>query len=363
MLMRGSRQRDRTALRDAFDRLKANVSVGVSGASLESRRAQLEETLRLVAEVLREPAFPSAEFEQLKRARLTNAEAQRSDPEAIAEERLQRHLAPYPRGHWLAPQSVAERIEELNKATLDEARRCHAELVGATGAIFVAVGDFDPEAVVKLIEELFGGWRNPRPFTRIPARHFERPRLEEEQRTPDKTNAVLRAGLNLKLRDDHPDFPALVLGNYLLGGTSSARLPARIREKEGLSYSISTQFSATALDEAASFGIEAMFAPQNKTRVEQALGEELARALADGFGAAEVAAAQKSLLDARRLSRARDRSLAGRLANYAFIGRTLAWDIEFEQRIAALTPEAVRDALRRHIDPAKLSLLKAGDFR
>lgn len=363
MLMRGTRQRDRTALRDAFDRLNATVSVSVSGANLESRREHLDETLRLVAEVLREPAFPGAEFEQLKRARLTSAEAHKSDPEAIAEERLQRHLAPYPRGHWLAPLSVAERIDELNAVTLEQAKRCHDDLVGATGATFVAVGDFDPEAVMRLVEELFGNWKSAQPFTRIATRHFEQPRLEEEVRTPDKANAVLRAGLNLKLRDDHPDFAALVLGSYLLGGTSTARLPARIREKEGLSYGVSTYFSASSLDEAASFGIEATFAPQNKARVEQAMSEELARALAEGFSAAEVAAAQKSLLDARRLSRARDRSLAARLSNYAFIGRTLAWDIDFEQRIAALTPEAVRDALRRHLELSKLSLLKAGDFR
>ena len=55
---------------------------------------------------------------------------------------------------------------------------------------------------------------------------------------------VLRAGLNVKLRDDHPDFPALVLANYLLGGTSTARMPGRVREKEGLSYSTFTSFSS-----------------------------------------------------------------------------------------------------------------------
>ncbi|TAK39274.1 MAG: insulinase family protein [Betaproteobacteria bacterium] len=363
LLMRGTRRHNRTELRDAFDKLKATVQAGVSGAGLEARRDSLEPTLRLLAEVLREPAFPADEFEQLRRARLTSAESQLSDPEAIADERLQRHLAPYPRGHWLAPQSTAERIAELNTATLEEARRCYGDLVGATGATFVAVGDFDPEALTQLVAELFGDWQSPRPFTRIANRHFDQPRIDEEVRTPDKANAALRAGLNLKLRDDHPDFPALVLGSYLLGGTSTARLPARIREKDGLSYSIYSHFSASSLDESASFGIEATFAPQNKQRVEQGVAEELARALAEGFSEDEVAAAKKSLLDARRLGRARDRTLAGRLSNYTFLGRRFDWDVDFESRIAALTPVAVHDALRRHLDPAKLSVLKAGDFR
>ncbi|HLE67619.1 MAG TPA: insulinase family protein, partial [Burkholderiales bacterium] len=214
-----------------------------------------------------------------------------------------------------------------------------------------------------LVEELFGGWKSPHPFTRIPARYFERPPLEEEVRTPDKANAILRAGVNLKLRDDHPDFPALVLGSYLLGGSSAARLPARVREKEGLSYSTYAHFNASSLDESARFGVAAIFAPQNKTRVEAAIREELERALKDGFSAPEFESAKKGLLEARRLARAQDRSLVARLSNYLFIGRTFAWDIELEQRIAALTPTEVRDALRRYLDPAKLSVLKAGDFR
>ena len=363
MLLRGSQKHTRAELRDAFDRLKAGVSASVEGAAIDVRRAQLDDTLRLVAEVLKEPAFPAAEFEELKRASLTGVEAQRGDPSAIAGERLARHLNPYPRGHWLYPESVDERLIDLKAANLEEAKRCYADLVGATGAQFVAVGDFDPDALSKLVEELFGNWKSPSPYARIPVRYFEREPLEQTVATPDKANAVLRAAINLPLRDDNPDFPALILGNYLLGGTSSARLPARVREKEGLSYSTYSTLSAGSLDAAGAFGLSSIYAPQNRERVENAIREELARALDKGFSDAEVAAARKGFLEARLLARSQDRGIAGRLSNYLFLGRTFAWDIDFEQRIAALKPDEVRDALRRHIDPKKLSVLKAGDFR
>jgi zinc protease len=363
MLLRGTEQRSRAELRDAFDRLKATVQLSADGASIETQREHLEETLRLVAEALRRPAFQASEFEELKRASLTSAETQRSDPSAIASEQLQRHLTPYPKGHWLYVQSVEERIAELKAATLEDARRCHAQLLGATGADFVAVGDFDPAALASLVEQLFGDWRNPAPYARIPARYFVRPALEREVRTPDKANAVLRAGVGLKMRDDHPDFPAMVLANHLLGGASSARLPARIREKEGLSYSTYSWFSASPLDEVASFNASAIFAPQNKVRVESAMREELARAIANGFTAEEVESAKRGLLEARRLARTNDASLTGRLATYLFLNRTFAWDVEFERRIAALTPAEVQAALKRHLDPAKLAVSKAGDFK
>jgi len=363
MLSRGTQTRSRAELRDALDRLKASVSVSTGGANVEARRGELEAALRLAAEMLRQPAFVASEFEELKRASITGAESGRGDPAALAAERLSRHLNPYPRGHWLHTPSIEERIEDLKRVTLDDARRCHAELVGATGAEFVAVGDFDPAQLSRLVEELFGDWKNPGPYARIPARYFDRPAIEEQVATPDKANAVLRAGLNLKLRDDHPDFPALVLGNWLLGGNSGARLPARIREKEGLSYSTYSFFSAGQLDESGTFGVSAIYAPQNRERVERAVREEIARALKDGFTAAELESARNGLLEARRVARSQDRPLAARLANYLYLGRTFAWDIAFEKRLAALTADEVRAALARHIDPAKISVLKAGDFR
>ena len=66
---------------------------------------------------------------------------------------------------------------------------------------------------------------------------------------------------------------------------------------------------------------------------------------------------------ARRVARSQDRSLVSRLNYYLYLGRTFAWDIDFEQRIAALTAADIQAAMRRHLDPAKLSVVKAGDFR
>src|SRR5437867_9921325 len=180
--------------------------------------------------------------------------------------------------------------------------------------------------------------------------------------TPDKANAALRAGVLLRLRDDNPDYPALVLGNYLLGGSSDSRLVRCIREKEGLSYSVGSFLSADSFFERGSFGVFAIYAPQNRARVEAALAEELRRALAEGFSEDEVEAGKKGLLQSRQLARSSDGTVASRLASYLVLGRTFAWEEEQERRIAAMTPKAVVEAMRRYLDPAKLSVVKAGDF-
>ena len=363
MLMRGTRRHTRAQIQEALEKMNAHVSVNTEGATIDTQRAQFADALRLVAEILKEPAFPAGEFAELKQAAITRIEGQRGDPGAIAGQRMGRYLSPYPKGHWLYVPTTDERIEALKQTSVADAERCHGDFVGATRAEFAVIGDFDPDAVAKLVEDLFGGWKSPRGYERIPARYFDLPAIEAEVRTPDKANAVLRIGANIKVRDDNPDFPALVLGNYLLGGTSTARLSARVREKEGLSYGTNSSFVASQLDEAASFGVSAIYAPQNKRKVETAVREEIERVLRDGFNEEEIAAGKSGLLQARRAARIQDRNLIGRLSLYLFVGRTFAWDIDFEKKIAALTPGEVRDAMRRHLDLSKMALIKAGDFK
>jgi len=363
MLVRGTKKHTRAELKEAFDKLNARVSVGAEGATVEVRKENLLPALALVAEALREPSFPASEFDELKRAALTATQAQLSDPSANADVRLTRHLERYPAGHRNYTPTIEERIGWIRKTTLKDAQSCYRDLVGATGADFSAVGEFDPDAVARTVEELFGSWRSPYPFSRVPYRYFDSPALADQVITPDKANAVLRGGENVPMRDDHPDFPALLLANYLLGGTSSSRLAERVREKEGLSYSTGSSFGASPLDESAWFRLSAIFAPQNRTRVESAIREEIARAVKGGFSAKEVDAGQKGLLEQRRLARTQDRALAARITSYLFLGRTFAWDAELESRIAALTPAQVNAALAKYIDPAKLSLVIAGDFK
>ena len=362
MLMRGSKKHTREQLRDEFDRLKATVSVGGDGASIETLRANLPAVLRLVAEILREPAFPENEFEQLRRSLATGIESQKSDPGALAGLQLERHLSPYPPEHWLYTPTLDERMQRLQSASIDDLRRCHGDFYGASHSELAVVGDFDPQEIGVLAQDLFGNWASPRAYTRIVGNYHDAPPINRDLATPDKANAVFQAGLNLRLRDSDPDYPALALGNYLLGGSSDARLARRIREQEGLSYSVRSWLSAGSLDPVGEFGISAIYAPQNRARIESEILGVLRQTLQNGYTAAEVAAAKKGYLALRKLGRTQDGTLAARLANNLYLGRRFAWDTDFDARIAALTPQQIQSALQRHLDPLKLSIVKAGDF-
>ena len=108
------------------------------------------------------------------------------------------------------------------------------------------------------------------------------------------------------MRDDDPDYPALVLGNYMLGGGFlNSRLAVRIRQKEGLSYGIGSQFAASPLDKSGSFVAFAIYAPQNVAKLEKAFREEIDRVLKDGFTAQEVDRGEERLPAVAGRSRAR----------------------------------------------------------
>ncbi len=363
MLSRGTQKKTREQISNEFNRLKAQVGVGGEGGSIDTVRENLPAALALVAEILRQPAFPRDEFEQLRQASFAGIEAQVSDPSARAGLELTRHLNPLPERHWFYNATPQERIARLKALTLEDVERCYRDFVGASHASLSVVGDFDPEEITRVATSLFSDWKSPAPYARVRTPYVDPEPLDRVIETPDKANAVYRAGLNIKVRDDDPDYPALVLGNYLLGGSTTARLGARIREKEGLSYSVGSFLSASSFDEQGEFGVFAIHAPQNRHALERMVKEELQRALKDGFDAAEVDAAKKGLLQARQVARNRDGVIAGRLLSYLILNRTFAWDEQLEKRIAALTPADVLATLKRHIDPERLSVVRAGDFR
>ena len=367
MLMRGTAKRTRQQIKDEFDKLKARVNVdgGATSAfaSIETTRENLPAVMKLIAEILREPAFPADEFEQLRQEQLAGIEAQRSEPTQIAITEAMRHLRPYPKGHVNYTSTPDESIAALKAVTLDDVKKFYADFYGASTGELAVVGDFDEKEIAKLTNDLFGNWKSKMPYVRIAEKFNEVAAINRNLEAPDKANAFFIAGQPLNLRDDDADFPALMLGNYMLGGGFlNSRLAVRIRQKDGLSYGVGSQLQAGSLDKNGVFIAFAIYAPQNRDKLETAFKEEIARMLKDGFTAEEITAAKKGWLQSRQVSRAQDGELAGRLNNYNFLNRTLAWDADLEKKVEALTAEQIVAALRRHIDPAKISIVKAGDF-
>ncbi|OIO04514.1 MAG: insulinase family protein [Elusimicrobia bacterium CG_4_10_14_0_2_um_filter_56_8] len=363
MIMRGTLHHTRQQIEDEFNRLKTRARISGGGISLETDRENLPAALRLAAEVLKEPSFPESEFATLKQEELAGIEEQKSDPQALATQKFYRHLAPYPQDDIRYSPTFDEQIARVKAVTLEQVKAFHKEFYGASAGQLAVVGDFDPKEIKALSEELFGGWVSPKPFSRLVYKSVDIPAENIFIETPDKANANAYLGVNFAMRDDNPDYPALALADFMIGGGFlNSRLAVRIRQKEGLSYGVGSWMSVNSLDEHARFGSYAIFNPKNADKLEKAFREELARVATDGFTKEELDQARDGWLQSHKMARANDARLVSKLASNEYLGRSMAWDGDLEKKVAGLTPELVRDAFKRHVALDKISFVMAGDF-
>jgi zinc protease len=366
MLMRGTARHSRQELEDALDKLRARLGVNGSdvGVSVAGNtfRKELPETLRIVAEVLREPAFAASELETLKRERSTALEEGRSDPQQVAVRALRRAGNPYKDGDPRYAPTLDEELRRDSTVTVDSIKAFHREFYGASNAELALVGDFDPVATRALVTELFGNWKSPSPYTRVPDPLVPRPPVALSFELSDKANAFLIGREPLPLTDLSPDYPAMLVANFILGDSPTSRLWMRLRQKDGLSYGVGSQFAPNSFEPNSRLAVYAIFAPENLERVRRGLAEEMSTALSGGFTDAEVQIAKEALMHERKLSRNEDRQVAGTLANQAFLGRTWSTSGQIDAAIEKLTTAQVNAVLRKYVKPDEIGYAFAGDF-
>lgn len=368
MLMRGTASKTREQIKDALVNLSASGSVSgdyeTVSASFTTTRENLPEVLRIAADVMKNPTFPAEELETLRESYLAALEEAQSDPDTQAELKVGLTLDPYPKGDPRATTTIEEDIAAAKAVKIEQLKAFHQKYYGANQGQIAVVGDFDEKEISALLSELFVGWVNQSApaYSRIPAKikMVEKGTTEEIQ-IPDKANAVYYAKLEVPITDEDPDYAALRLANYILGGGFlNSRLATRVRQQEGLSYTISSNFSAQALDPVGSFTVYAIAAPENVAKVQTAVREELERALKDGFTAEEVEAAKRGYLESLKVARSQDSNLAFLLNQYMYLDRDITWLQEWDSKVTQLTPQDLHQAIKKHIDPAKLTIVKAG---
>ena len=368
MLMRGTKNKTREQIQDELDMRQSQLNVfggpGTVAAQIVSTREQLAAVLDLAIEVLREPSFPDNELDTLRSAALTSLEASRSEPQAIVARAFARQWNPYKPNDVRYTPTIDEERASYMGVTVKDLRDFHSGFYGASNAEVAIVGDFDPAAIRELIAKRLDGWKSPKPYAEVLTPYPDPPIAPKNEvfQTPDKENAFFLAGMPIAMKDSDADYPALVLGNYILGGGPGSRLFGRIRVREGLSYGAGSGFAAPVKTNGARFTANAISAPQNAERVEASFRDEVATVLRDGYSAQELATGKESWAQQRQLGRSQDGQLAGMLLGQTHNARTMAWDADLEAKVKALTPEQIRAAMQKYLDLTKMAFMRGGDF-
>jgi zinc protease len=373
LMLRGTKKLSDQELRDQLDHLGATISGGsgngplAAGAvsfSVQAKRETLPAVLDILKQVLREPLLAEDKFDEIKRRRLANLEQSRTEPSVLADRMLSRSLAPYSVDDVRYVPTIDESIERLKNTTLAQVEELYRNYLGSQAGELSIVGDFDPEACLPILQNALSDWKANKTYHRI-AMTVPNGLTGSKQsiNTPDKANATFMAGMLFPLRDDDPDFPALKIADYLFGGnTLSSRLGDRVRQKEGLSYGVVSNLNASAFDERASFSISAICNPVNIEKVETAIQEEFEGLVADGVNQEELDRAKQGYLQFQKVRRTSDMGLTGMLSELSHQGRTMKFTADLEEKVNELTPEQVAAAVRKHLHPQDLVIVRAGDF-
>jgi len=387
LMMAGTKKHDRQALREELDSLGIRIGTGGGGGgrggrggrggggaggtagqltfSVDAKRDTLPQALKLLGEILREPAFPADEFETSKLRMASMLSAGRTEPAALARNKLNRALSPYSKDDVRYVPTLEETLDRAKQVALEQIKTLYETQIGGSHAELAVVGDFEPESTLRLVKEVLSAWESKTPFKRIDHKVADNGTgLKEDIITPDKSNAEYLAGLSFALSDSDPDYPALRIGNFIFGGsTLASRLGDRIRQKDGLSYGATSSFVASSRDPVASLTVTVSTNPVNIDKVSAAVMEELQRFLKDGPTDKEVADAKRAFVESQKVGRTADGAIAAQIVSNLETGRTFAFAADQEKAILALTPAQVADAFRRHVDPNRLVIVRAGDFQ
>jgi zinc protease len=367
-MMKGSKTRTQEQIQDDLNKLTsklfASSDLGELSFSLQSKRGQLGQVLEILRDVLRGPSFPKSEFDILKDGEAQAIREAMADPQSLATESLRRQLNPYPKDHARYVPTLAEALERIQKLRVEDVRRLYEEQLGGQVGEIALVGDFDAKAVAAQLEAMFTGWKTSVPYERIPRQLFGNVKADRSTiQVNDKENAIYAAGVTFAMRESDSDYPAMIIGNYMLGGSGfTSRLTERLREHEGWSYGSGSQLRVDAHDKVSSFLAYAICNPEYIADVDKCTIEEITRIVKKGVSDKELADAKKGYLEAMKVARGSDGRVATMLLEGLHLGRTFGYAAELQKKIAALEAKDVNQALAAHLDPARLVIVRAGDF-
>jgi predicted Zn-dependent peptidase len=365
LMEEGTTTRDSNALAEAQERLGASVNLGASmdrtAASLTAVTTNLDPSLVLLSDIIRNPAFAPAEVERLRAQRLAALANERTQPGAIAARALPPLIygeaSPY--GRPFAGTGAPETITALTREDLIAE---HTQWVRPDNARIFVVSDLPLADITARLERSFGDWRAPAAPRGTKAFPADIPattaRIVLIDR-PQSPQSIIYGGAVLPVSGTD-DLLTLTAANSVLGTDFLSRINADLRETKGWSYGV--RGTVNALQHRAPYIVNA---PVQANRT----GESIAALIAqyERFLTAEgVTPAERERTvngETRGLAGSYETSgqILGALRSNALYGRPDDYQETLASRTRALTAEQMDAAARAAIDPARFVWVVVGD--
>lgn len=364
MLDKGTAKQDKFAIAQKLDDIGAKIDFAVHGVMLEFQgkclRKDFPLVISLLAEQLRAPAFSEEEFAKLKKQITGDLQRALESTDYRADQAFSETV--FPAGHPNYAPPTKEFLAAIESAKLADLKTFHAAYYGPAQATLVAVGDVDIGALKRDIAKAFEGWTGGKARPEFPKAAAPEAKREQTIAMADKPNVTVIVGQTTGLKYKEPDALALRIATAALGSGFTGRLMANVRDKEGLTYGIGSGLSDDAFSDGA-WQITANFAPDLLDKGMASTNRQLDAWYKDGVTAAELERVKSNLIGTFKVGLATTDGLSNALLNAVHRGYDVTWLDEYAKRVAALSLPEVNAAIKKHLAPEKMTVIKAGTVR
>jgi zinc protease len=348
LLRRGAGGKTADEISEEVEFVGASVSGWASedawGVALNTPAKHLSTMLPIFGSLLLSPDFPESEVELLRRRTLAQITNELDDPGALADRALLRAVWDgHPYGHEVSGSMSA--IRTLQREDLGQYMK--SRLGPAISHLFI-VGDVNPDTLMPMIEDLFGGWAGG-PSTAGELPEWPGAALAGQVvivDKPEQTQVQMRIG-SRGVRRGHPDHFPLAVMSTVLGGGFTSRLVTEIRVKRGLSYGAGCHFDMLAA--AGAFTVSSFTKNETVDQLIRISLAEVAKMRAKGPTPKEVATVQRYISGLYPARLETNDAIAGALSDVAFYGLSTDWISQYRERICAVTPKLATQAAKDHL--------------
>ena len=360
LLREGTAKRSSKDIAEQTDTLGATLQSGAGFSSFTSTVTasglveNIDQTMDIFADVVRNPAFPQQEVDKYKARTLSQLQLQRSIPQFLAQERFSQAI------YGDHPASlVAPPMDSIKKVSSKDLADFHSVYYRPNNAILAIVGDVTLKEVLPKIEKAFGDWQKgdvpPTSIPAAPAQAGSRIFLIDR---PGSVQTVLQLG-NLGIERNNPDYFSLLLADRILGGGPAARLFLNLREDKGYTYGAYSSFGGSKF--------RGTWVSSSEVRTEVTEGAmkefmyELKRLRDEKVSAEELENAKHAIVGSFALSLEQPQSLLQNIITQKLYDLPADYWDAYPQKVAAITVEDIQSIAQKYIDLDHLQIVAVGD--
>lgn len=364
LLDKGTTSRSKLELAQILEDRGASIVFAPNGPrirfSVKCLVGDLDLVIELLVEQLDSPAFDEDEFGLLKGRVFANIQRQKQETSLMAGAALSRILYQASHPQYIRPLEEVE--STLAEITVAEVRNYYELKCRRSDLMVCVVGDvkgYDPGDLLTQLSFKSKGSRKAQDTYELAASESGSSHVE----IADRSNIDVRMGHALDLRSTNPDYLALRLGVFVLGGNFSSRLMSSIRDRDGLTYGIRSTLSGITSLHGGAWTTSVTLSQENVEKGIDATRTEIDAFVKSGITKGELEEKKWTLTGSYQVQLSTTGGIASRLLTNLERGDELDQIDSYPEKIKSLNLSKVNEMVTSMLHPDRLFVASAGSMQ